>query len=228
MNIIDQNNQNNFQSNEIDDNVHINSIQNSEKKYNSSVKLQCEYNSNNNHSSYDLQVSNLLCQLKQMSDKQLYLLDIISNLQKNSSEQINSLNNRISSLENKISVKNNFNNSNESEDTNFKLNKALNSNNSYELIQFLGNLNLEQIKKLNMKLIEDVLMKLSLILIEEENYVHEIILFIKRILILNKIKLKEITKKNLHDVFVYAQKNLTNLQDEDFVDISLIFSYLRN
>ena len=228
MNIIDQNNQDNFQSNENDDNVNIHMLQNSDKKHNSSGKMQCEYNSTNNNNSYDLQVSNLLCQLKQMSDKQLYLLDIISNLQKNSSEQINSLNNRISSLENKISIKNNLNNPNESEDTNFKLNKVLNNNNSYELIKFLGNLNLEQIKKLNMKLIEDVLMRLSLILIEEENYVHEIILFIKRILILNKTKLKEITKKNLYDVFVYAQNNLNNLQDEDFVDISLIFSYLNN
>ena len=228
MNIIDQNNQDNFQSNEIDDNNNINTFQNTDKKNNSAVKIQSEYNTNNNHNSYELQVSNLLCQLKQMSDKQLYLLDIISNLQKNSSEQINSLNNRISSLENKISVKNNCNNSNEGEDPNFKLNRVLNNNNSFELIKSLGNLNLEQIKKLNMKLIDDILMRLSLILVQEENYVHEIILFIKRILILNKIKLKEVTKKNLYDVFVYAQKNLTNLQDEDFIDISLIFSYLKN
>ena len=48
-----------------------------------------EYNNNTeNEKINDKKISNLLYLLKQMSDKQLYLLDVISNLQKNSSEQI--------------------------------------------------------------------------------------------------------------------------------------------
>ena len=65
---------------------------------------------NNNRDNNDVTVSNLLFQLKQMSDRQLYLLDIISNLQKNSSEQINHLNKRIKDLETKLNRNNEDNN----------------------------------------------------------------------------------------------------------------------
>ena len=44
--------------------------------------------------------------------------------------------------------------------------------------------------------------------------------------IINKIKLKLTTKKNLKDIFIYVQQNLKNLKDEDSIDISLIISYL--
>ena len=68
------------------------------------------FNESNNNEINDKndnkKISNLLFLLKQMSDKQLYLLDIISNLQKNSTEQINSLNNRIKNLEDKIKIQN--------------------------------------------------------------------------------------------------------------------------
>lgn len=82
-----------------------------------------------------------------------------------------------------------------------------------------------QIKKLDIKLIEDALMRLC-ILLTEGFKVHDIIGFIKGILIINKIKLKETTKKNLKDIFVFIQQNLNNLKDEDSIDISLIISYL--
>ena len=189
-----------------------------------------EKNNNNN-----VTISNLLFQLKQMSDKQLYLLDIISNLQKTSSEQINHLNNRIKDLEEKIIKQNDDNfikleNGDESQmfgrdDPNFILTKLLNGNNHEELIKCLNEFKLEQIKKLAIKLIEDTLIKLCIFLTEGFK-VHEIICFIKGILIINKIKLKEITKKNLKDVFNFVQQNLTNLKDEDSIDISLIISYL--
>ena len=81
-----------------------------------------EYNDNNNidnEKKNDKKISNLLYLLKQMSDKQLYLLDVISNLQKNSSEQINNLNNRISNLEEKIVKQNEKNNYENSEDEDF-------------------------------------------------------------------------------------------------------------
>ena len=64
------------------------------------------------------------------------------------------------------------------------------------------------------------------ILLTEGFKVHEIIGFIKGILIMNKIKLKEITKINLQDVFNFVQQNLKNIKDEDSIDISLIISYL--
>ena len=172
-----------------------------------------------------------------MSDKQLYLLDVISNLQKSSSEQINNLNNRINNLEEKIltqNANNKFANSEEEFIYNYKYNenepnmilsKILNENNNDELIKCLNGFNLDQIKKLDIKLIEDALMRLC-ILLTEGFKIHEIIGFIKGILIINKIKLKLTTKKNLKDIFIYVQQNLKNLKDEDSIDISLIISYL--
>ena len=191
----------------------------------------------NNEGNENKKISNLLYLLKQMSDKQIYLLDIITNLQKNSTEQINNLNNRIKHLEDKIQQQNkNKIEENEEKDTldncnikdnqpNLILSKILKENNNEELIKCLTGFDLEQIKKLDIELIEDALMRLC-ILLTEGFKVHEIIGFIKGILIINKIKLKDITKKNLQDVFNYIQKNLINLKDEDSIDISLIISYL--
>ena len=69
-----------------------------------------------------------------------------------------------------------------------------------KLIKYLNGLKLEKIKKLDIKLIEDSLIKLCILLIEGFK-AHEIISFIKGLLIINKIKLKDIAKKNLKDVF---------------------------
>jgi len=196
-----------------------------------------DYDNKNNEKENDKKISNLLYLLKQMSDKQLYLLDVISNLQKSSSEQINNLNNRIDNLEEKI-LKQNANNKSEYQieefnynykynenEPNMVLSKILNENNNEELIKCLNGFNLDQIKKLDIKLIEDALMRLC-ILLTEGFKIHEIIGFIKGILIINKIKLKQTTKRNLKDIFIYLQQNLKNLKDEDSIDISLIISYL--
>jgi hypothetical protein len=191
---------------------------------------------NNNRDNNDVTVSNLLFQLKQMSDRQLYLLDIISNLQKNSSEQITHLNKRIKDLETKLNKNNGDNNDisqNEQylnnypgeDNPNNTLAKILNGKSNEKLIKYLNMLKLDEIKKLDIKLIEDTLIKLC-ILLTEGFKIHEIINFIKGILIINKIKLKPITKKNLKDILNYIQSNLEELKDEDSVDISLLISYL--
>ena len=242
-NIIKDNIMNNFESisntintnkNNINNEDINNELINSNKNFNSNHHSNDNNNDNSNNNSKI--ISNLLYQLKKMSDKQLYLLDIISNLQKNSTEQINSLNKRIEELEEKVIKQNqnyedtdeSFNmNESDSDNPNTILKKLLNGNNYEQLIRYLKELSLEQIKKLEIKLIEDTLIKLC-ILLTEGFKVHDIISFIKGILIINKIKLKEITKKNLKDILNYVQQNLKNLKDEDSIDISLIISYLNN
>ena len=242
-NIIKDNIMNNFESisntintnkNNINNEDINNELINSKKNFNSNHHSNDNNNDNSNNNSKI--ISNLLYQLKKMSDKQLYLLDIISNLQKNSTEQINSLNKRIEELEEKVIKQNqnyedtdeSFNmNESDSDNPNTILKKLLNGNNYEQLIRYLKELSLEQIKKLEIKLIEDTLIKLC-ILLTEGFKVHDIISFIKGILIINKIKLKEITKKNLKDILNYVQQNLKNLKDEDSIDISLIISYLNN
>ena len=217
-------------------------VKSQKENINNNLEKSKEHNDFNNNTENekinDKKISNLLYLLKQMSDKQLYLLDVISNLQKNSSEQINNLNNRISNLEEKIvkqKEKNKYENSEDEDfgvkisldemEPNLILSKILKGNNNEELIKCLNGFNLAQIKKLDIKLIEDALMRLC-ILLTEGFKIHEIIGFIKGILIMNKIKLKETTKKNLKDIFIYIQQNLNDLKDEDSIDISLIISYL--
>ena len=239
-------NKENEEEKEINNNIDINNKDNIDEEENEDFKITKNNNNNsinnnennnnnNNHNNINnITINNLLFQLKQMSDKQLYLLDLISNLQKNSSEQINNLNKRIRDLEGKLKEQNNdyypgdtVDNINSSweEDPNYTLTKILNGKNNEKLIKYLNGLKLEEIKKLDIKLIEDTLIRLC-ILLTEGFKVHEIISFIKGLLIINKIKLKEITKKNLKDVFNYVQQNLTDLKEEDSVDISLIVSYL--
>jgi len=221
---------------EIINKKYINNENDKNDEENEDTKIQKNNNNNANTNNNNVTISNLLFQLKQMSDKQLYLLDIISNLQKNSSEQINNLNRRINELEGKINKNNDdyFQNYDNIKDINYNprqdnpnnnLTKILNGKNNEKLINYLNALKLEEIKKLDIKLIEDTLIKLC-ILLTEGFKVHEIISFIKGILIVNKIKLKDITKKNLKDVFNFVQQNLSNLKDEDSIDISLIISYL--
>ena len=249
-NIIKDNITNNYESisNTINtDKKNINNEDINNELINSNKKFDFNHSNDNNNNDNDNDndnsnnnskiISNLLYQLKKMSDKQLYLLDIISNLQKNSTEQINSLNKRIEELEEKVIKQGNKNQNYEDTDESFNINesdtdnpniilkKLLNGNNYEQLIKYLKELSLEQIKKLEIKLIEDTLIKLC-ILLTEGFKVHEIISFIKGILIINKIKLKEITKKNLKDILNYVQQNLKNLKDEDSIDISLIISYL--
>jgi len=219
----------------LDNNNNIDIFKSNSNEENKQMKDETYSTQNQSHKKL---ISNLLYQLKTMSDRQIYLLDVISNLQKNSSEHINNLNKRIEDLEMKLSKENNnkFEDlQNEDESRNYKtegginpnniLSKLLNENNSEELINYLNKLKLEQIKKIDIKLIEDIIIKLC-ILLTEGFKVHEIIIFVKGILIINKIKLKEITKKNLKDVFNYVQNNLSNLKDEDSIDISLILSFL--
>ena len=222
-----------------DEIVNINNNKNFFKSnYNEENKQMKNENDNTQNQNYKKIISNLLYQLKTMSDRQIYLLDVISNLQKNSSEHINNLNKRIEDLELKLSKENSnkFEDlQDEDESRNYKteggdspnniLSKLLNENNSEELINYLNKLKLEQIKNIDIKLIEDILIKFC-ILLTEGFKVHEIIIFVKGILIINKIKLKEITKKNLKDVFNYVQNNLSDLKDEDSIDISLILSFL--
>ena len=214
---------NNFISSNITNNYQ--SLSNEDNNLNKH-KIENFCNQYNEHNSENKCMSNLLYQLKQMSDKQIYLLDIISNLQKNSSEQIFALNRRIKKLEDKFSIKD----SDMKKDNNIvqydkNITKFLKGNNNDNLIKYLSSLKLEEIKKIDIKLVEDIIMKLC-ILLTEEYRVHEILSFIRAIIILNKIKLKPIIKKNLKDIFIFIKENYSNIREEDLIDITLIISYL--
>ena len=145
----ENNNNNKFQSSRLSNKNNLliskDDKENNKEIINNNIDIQKEENNNNRDKGNDKKISNLLFLLKQMSDKQLYLLDVISNLQKNSSEQINTLNNRINNLEEKLKKQNSMNKSQEKEffgnnytlnenDPNIILSRILNGNNNEELI----------------------------------------------------------------------------------------------
>jgi hypothetical protein len=190
---------------------------------------------------YENKISILLSQMKTMSDKQLYLLDVISNLQNYSREQINYLNKKISDLENNILKQkesdntNNINNNNisnnnlEKENTiNEKLKNCISSGDELSIINCISNINLKEIKDLEINIIEDILLVLCPIL-SKGNYIHECISFIKAILMSynNQIKLREVSLKNINDILLYIKNNINDVKDEDIIDISLLISYLK-
>ena len=180
---------------------------------------------------YENKISILLSQMKTMSDKQLYLLDVISNIQNYSTEQINLLNQKIENLENNILNKNNDkNNDNLSQNENIinkQLKKCISSGDESSIINCISNINLKDIKELEIDTIENTLLAICPIL-SKGNYIHECITFIKAILMSynNQFKLREVTLKNINDILLYIKDNINDIKDEDSIDISLLVSYL--
>ena len=180
---------------------------------------------------YENKISILLSQMKTMSDKQLYLLDVISNIQNYSTEQINLLNQKIENLENNILNKNNDkNNDNLSQNENIinkQLKKCISSGDESSIINCISNINLKDIKELEIDTIENTLLAICPIL-SKGNNIHECITFIKAILMSynNQFKLREVTLKNINDILLYIKDNINDIKDEDSIDISLLVSYL--
>ena len=183
-------------------------------------------------SEYESQISSLISTMKSMSDKQLYLLDVISNLQKTSTEQITKLTDRISQLESTISslsVKKKMI-SHEDTSPNSIIRNALCSNNEKIIIEKISSLTVSQIKEIDVDVIEDILLRICTIVTKGE-YVHEIILFIKTIVISSKKfnQLRSVIKRNLKDVLEYLSNEQSKgivIKDEDLIDISLLISVL--
>ena len=182
---------------------------------------------NNKIPEYDNKIATLISQMKEMSDKQIYLIDIISNLQKSSSEQINLLNEKVSNLESNI-LKSRVNNKPYDINDN-KLNNIIYSGNESLIINYISNINLKEIKNLDVNVIEDILLVIYPIL-SKGNYIHECISFIKVILMSynSNCKLRDITLKNINDILLYIKDNNNDIRDEDLIDISLLTSFLKN
>ena len=182
---------------------------------------------------YENKISILLSQMKTMSDKQLYLLDVISNIQNYSTEQINLLNQKIENLENNIlkpkksNINNNNNLSQNENIINKQLKKCISSGDESSIINCISNINLKDIKELEINTIENTLLAICPIL-SKGNYIHECITFIKAILMSynNQFKLREVTLKNINDILLYIKDNINEIKDEDSIDISLLVSYL--
>ncbi len=208
------------------------------KNYNTEI-IESEISNNDNIYNrniipeYENKISILLSQMKTMSDKQLYLLDVISNIQNYSTEQINLLNQKIENLENNIlkpkksNINNNNNLSQNENIINKQLKKSISSGDESSIINCISNINLKDIKELEINTIENTLLAICPIL-SKGNYIHECITFIKAILMSynNQFKLREVTLKNINDILLYIKDNINEIKDEDSIDISLLVSYL--
>ena len=185
---------------------------------------------------YEDKISSLLSQMKQMSDKQLELLDIISSLQSSSNNQIKELNLRIATLESEVqkcgdrAPERNCNlNLRSSESV---LLRTLNTNDESAILKTVSSMTISSIKGFQNDTINETIRRLCTIAtkpsFDYKKNLHSILSFIKTVVVIckNTLSLNEITKRNLFDALSYLSQK-EELKDEDIIDISLLSSYLK-
>ena len=95
-----------------------------------------------------------------------------------------------------------------------------------ELIQKCQVVSLQELEKVESRVLEDLLMRVvSLLLVTQSNC---LISFIKKSLIGLNCELKKSTINNICEIFTYIKMNSKSLSENDFVDINLIIELLKN
>lgn len=200
---------------------------------------------------YENQITDLLKQMKEMSDKQIHLIDIITSLKSTSQEQISKLSERITTLEslisNKISkakstkLKHSQSHAQAQKLAQFKtpssktsrsinpiIAKALTASDQ-ELISAMQAMSSEDISQLNHPLVEKCFIRLTEML-SKKSYIHPIITFLKHFLMGIKFELKKSSLINLNNMLLSIMSNNkgSTLNDEDIINITLLQSYLHS
>ena len=201
-------------------------------------------NSNNNYNNNRSNVDNnskminaLLSQMNMLSSKQILLLDTITQIQNDTQSQINTLNTKITSLESTLSSLSKQLISIKSQppqsdiNTYFKQALSQDTTNPNELLSLLSKTSLNQLKTVNIDLIEESIDRL-LPLLSKGEHVKQIISFYKTVLLALRLPLKNETIQNVKDVLEYVSSSgvdggyVGNINEEEMIDISIILSSL--
>ena len=180
-------------------------------------------------------ISALLSQMNALSSKQIQLLDTISQIQKDTQSQINTLNTKITSLESTLSSLSNQFGSIKSKpaqsDINTFFKQALSQENTQEVLSLLSKTPLSQIKNVNIDLIEETIERLIPLLSKGEE-VKQIISFYKTVLLALRLPLRSEVVQHVKDVLEYVTRSGVdggysgNISEEEMIDISIILSSL--
>ena len=180
-------------------------------------------------------ISTLLSQMNALSSKQIQLLDTISQLQNDTQSQINTLNNKITSLESTLSSLSNHFGSTKSKpaqpDINTFFKQALSQENTHEILSLLSKTPLNQIKNVNVDLIEETIERL-IPLLSKGDEVKQIISFYKTVLLALRLPLRSKVVQHVKDVLEYVTRSGVDggyggdISEEEMIDISIILSSL--
>ena len=156
--------------------------------------------------------------MKNISNTQNYIADMISQLGKNTNSKIEYFNNRITDIE-----KQNSETMQLSEGRQILIDVINCGKNEFEKIDNLKYLSEDEIQNVEKDIVEDVVNKL-IYFMERGWYIHECIVFIKKIFIKNKRRLKIETVKGILRALNVVLENKLVKSNEDSFDISLIIS----
>ena len=205
-------------------------------------KQQSPIKSLNNPSNETILINSLLSQMNSLSSKQLLLIDTIESIQKETQTQLDALNNKISTLESTVdsltnqltiiksspppqNIKPNQN------DINYIFKNALNSDNQSDLLSLISSTSINQLKNVDISLIEDCVIRLIPLLSKGEN-TKIVISFYKAILPALRLPLRMVIIQNIKDILQYITNSHINgtyhISDEELIDVSIILSSLNN
>ena len=193
-----------------------------EKYIDDDITLQCNNKDDNVHNGcvykeYDDKISNIIYQMKQITDKQLHLIDTITTVQENSVNQFNIITNRIIHLENAVSS--------------LVTNNVYLTQNDNNIINIISSYNKEQIQQLLSDEINSHLLKIIPLLMKGK-YLSQCISFIKALLILtnNKKTIPSNIINNLHEALTHIinQAHVYQINENEKIDILLVISFINN
>ena len=182
----------------------------------------------------------LLKQIKDLNDKQIYLINTVEKLKEDFYSTNKTINERLDYIEKKLEDKNlNVNNNNNFQT--FKINNYeienkiqnyINDNNFQMIYSIINDMNLNDFNELSNNLLENILNYIINIIKNNQNniQVKKIILFIKKIISGCNNKKNKFSINLLNDLkkFLIMIKEENSLNEEIAIEIQLILSYLTN
>ena len=184
-------------------------------------------------------INSLLSQMNSLSSKQLVLIDTITSIQNETQSQFDSLNKKITSLENTVDtlssqlkvLKTTATIPQPQNDINFQFKQALNSESQTPLLSLISKTSINQLKNVDIVLIEDSIIRLITLLSKGEN-TKVIISFYKAILLALRLPLRMIIIQNIKDILEYITTSNLNgnyqISEEEMIDVSIILSSLNS
>ena len=183
-------------------------------------------------------INSLLSQMNSLSSKQLLLIDTITSIQNETQSQFDSLNKKITSLENtvdtltsQLKVLKTTAIPQPQNDINFQFKQALNSEAQTALVSLISKTSINQLKNVDIVLIEDSIIRLITLLSKGEN-TKVIISFYKAILLALRLPLRMIIIQNIKDILEYITTSNLNgnyqISEEEMIDVSIILSSLNS
>ena len=178
---------------------------------------ECKDN-NDNISTNDLNI--IIKQMKELSDKQISLVDSLAKLQSEFTKTTTQLSNRISKLEDILTYKLDIDLNEEIELS--EVEKIIKDKNTKDLFAYYTKIPLKELNEINSHILES---SMKLLLSEDNKSINELIIVLKKIIIGSKKKFSLKTRTMLNEKLNQIAK-CEDVSEEMQIEIKLILTYL--